>query len=199
MDCLLRKKRPWTVKYVLSANEWISTIHTETKISECLCPETSYQVKRVKAPPGYLAHKGWGSTNLIWLGKPNRSKPIKYRVYWMPLTGLLRDKGETGGGIVIQTTKKLLSSYSHVSRRTSVAQRVERVMVLRWLLLPHWKRSLWRAMMVKWFLGGTGLHLIACQHSGIPQDKPLGAHTEPHTVFHRESRGGNEWCVKEYI
>lgn len=45
-----------------------------------------------------------------WLGKPNRSKFIKYRVYWMPLTGLLRDKGETGIGIVIQTTEKLLSS-----------------------------------------------------------------------------------------
>lgn len=29
----------------------------------------------------------------------------------MPFTGLLRDKGETGGGIVIQTTEKLLSSY----------------------------------------------------------------------------------------
>lgn len=45
-----------------------------------------------------------------WLGKPNRSKLIEYRVYWMPLTSLLRDKEETGIGIVIQTTEKLLSS-----------------------------------------------------------------------------------------
>lgn len=73
-------------------------------------------MKRAKAPSGYLGHKGWQSTNLIWLGKPNRSKLIEYRVYWRPLTGLLRDKGETGIGIVIQTTEKLLSS-NHIKHK----------------------------------------------------------------------------------
>lgn len=136
---VLYKKTPWTVKYVLPANEWICTIH-------CFTHRQKYQnncaERRVKAPSGYLGHKGWWYINLIWLGIPNRSKSIKYRVYWIPLTGLLRDKGKTGGAIVIQTTGKIVLFQYHVSRRTSIAYRVERVMVLRWSLLPHWKRLL---------------------------------------------------------
>lgn len=32
---------------------------------------------------GYLGHKGWWATKLIWLGKPNHSKRIKCTICWM--------------------------------------------------------------------------------------------------------------------
>lgn len=53
-------------------------------------------LKRVKTPSGYLGHKGWQSTKLIWLGKPNRSKLIKYRVNWKPLAGSWGTRGKQG-------------------------------------------------------------------------------------------------------
>lgn len=140
-------------KCSLSANEWVCGIHRSTQRQTSQNASAQKQVnRRAKAPSGYLGHKGWWSTNLIWLGKPNRSKWIEYRVYWRPLTGLLRDKEGNRHWHCYSNHRKIVHFQSHLRRRTSTAHRVERVMVLRCLLLPHKTAMMyfWRSSALQW-------------------------------------------------